>query len=178
MQTRQTGISLLQNSVVVFSKNYLPVARVNLKRAIALLVTGKAESIDYSTTVWKVRSPSAIFAVPDRIRLTDSSPERAWKIPPVSRREILRRDGHACQYCGSTRKLTVDHVIPRAQGGSHSWDNVVTACEPCNTRKGNRTPAEAGMTLAQKPKAPAHPAIAFAEQFWQAEANETTNVSA
>jgi len=88
-------------------------------------------------------------------------------VPPVNRREVLRRDHHTCQYCGSTHNLTLDHVVPLSRGGSHSWDNVVTACERCNQRKGNRTPEEANMPLRSKPRAPLHPTVAFAEQFWR-----------
>jgi 5-methylcytosine-specific restriction endonuclease McrA len=151
----------------VFSKNYLPVSRVNIKRAIALLVTGKAEPLDFSGKGYSVHSPSIVLLVPEQIRLTMADTERVWKVPPVNRREVLRRDKHACQYCGSTKKLTLDHVIPRSKGGKHSWDNVVIACEPCNSRKGDRTPHQAGMTLRTTPKAPMHPAVAFAEQFWR-----------
>lgn len=156
-----------QRSVVVFSKNYLPIAQVNLKRAVVLLVTGKAESLDWGNSqFWQVKSPSLVVQVPAYIRLRSHNQERAWKVPPVNRRGVLRRDGYTCQYCGSSKPLTIDHVIPRSRGGMHRWDNVVTACESCNGRKGNRTPQEAGMTLKTKPKAPAHPAIAFAEQFF------------
>jgi 5-methylcytosine-specific restriction endonuclease McrA len=81
----------------------------------------------------------------------------------------LRRDNHTCQYCGNTKNLTIDHVIPRAKGGLNIWENVVIACEPCNNRKGNRTPHEANMTLRTKPKAPMHPTVAFAEQFWRSQ---------
>ncbi len=162
------GTDVLRQSVVVFSKNYLPMSRINIKRAVALLVDGKAEPLDFTSSQgWLVRSPSIVVRVPEQIRLTFTSNERVWKIPPVNRREVLRRDGHACQYCGSTKRLTLDHVIPRAQGGPHTWDNVVTACDRCNSRKGDRTPLQAGMPLRSKPKAPIHPAVAFAEEFWQ-----------
>ncbi len=167
MQPQQS--QLLQQQVVVFSKNYLPLARINIKRAIVLLVTGQAESLAYSGQQWEVRSPSVVLQVPEHIRLTVSNPERHWKLPPVSRREIFRRDQHRCQYCGSHQHLTLDHVIPRSKGGTHSWDNVVAACERCNSRKGDRLLHETGMLLKAKPKAPMHPAIAFAEQFWKAQ---------
>jgi 5-methylcytosine-specific restriction endonuclease McrA len=85
----------------------------------------------------------------------------------VNRREVFKRDHHQCQYCDSTHRLTLDHVIPLSKGGSHSWDNVVTACEPCNQRKGDRTPEQSGLTLRSKPKAPIHPTVAFAEHFWR-----------
>jgi 5-methylcytosine-specific restriction endonuclease McrA len=160
--------TVLQNQVVVFSKNYLPLARINIKRAIVLLVTNQAESLDFSSTKqWEVRSPNLVLQVSEHIRLLDGNPERQWKVPPVSRREVLRRDNHTCQYCGSTRHLTLDHVLPRSKGGPHTWDNVVTACEKCNAAKGDRLLPEIGMQLRAKPKAPMHPAIAFAEQFWK-----------
>jgi 5-methylcytosine-specific restriction endonuclease McrA len=160
--------SILQNQVVVFSKNYLPLARVNIKRAIALLVTGQAESLELSSTKqWEIRSPSVVLHIPEHIRLTSGNPERHWKVAPVNRREVFRRDHHTCQYCGSTKRLTLDHVIPRSKGGTHTWDNVVAACERCNSTKGDRLLHETGMVLSTKPKAPIHPAIAFAEQFWK-----------
>lgn len=159
---------VLEQSVVVFSKNYLPVSQVNVKRAIALLVAGKAEPLEFAReTKWLVHSPSLILCVPAHIRLTIISAERVWKVPPVNRREVLRRDHHACQYCGSRKHLTLDHVIPVSKGGQHTWDNVVTACSRCNQRKSDRTPLEAGMPLCSKPKAPVHPAVIFAEKFWR-----------
>ncbi|MBW4683217.1 MAG: HNH endonuclease [Microcoleus vaginatus WJT46-NPBG5] len=162
---------VLSRSVVVFSQNYLPVSRINIKRAIILLVTGKAEPLDFvggtGGTSWPVRSPNCILQVPEYIRLTIAGKERIWKVPPVNRREVLRRDGHACQYCGSGKHLTLDHVIPRSKGGPHTWDNVVTACERCNSHKGNRTPLQAGMQLRSQPKAPIHPAVSFSEHFWR-----------
>lgn len=158
----------LNHSVVVFSQNYLPISRVNIRRAVILLVTGKAEPLDFlSDHYWEIRSPNFMIQVPHQIRLKINSIDRLWKIPPVNRREVLRRDKHQCQYCGSKHKLTLDHVFPRSKGGKHTWDNVVTACESCNGRKGDRTPAQAGMTLKTPPKPPIHPTIAFAEQFWQ-----------
>ena len=164
---------VLNQSVVVFSKNYLPMARINIKRAIALLVTGKAEPLDFEDgSGWPVRSPSLILYVPEQIRLTMASQERVWKVPPVNRREVLRRDHHRCQYCGTTKRLTLDHVIPRSKGGKHSWDNVTTACEKCNAFKGSRTLTEAGMRLLNQPKTPIHPTIAFAEQFWRGREDE------
>ena len=73
----------------------------------------------------------------------------------LSRREIFARDRDACQYCGrESKNLTLDHVTPRFRGGSHSWENVVTACISCNHRKAGRTPKEAGMKLLTPPRAP------------------------
>lgn len=161
------GAQVLEQSVVVFSQNYLPLCRVNIKRAIVLLVTNKAEPLDITANSgWQIHSPSLVMYVPKHIRLKITSRERMWKVPPVNRREVLRRDRHSCQYCGNSKHLTLDHVIPRSRGGQHTWNNVVAACEQCNSKKGDRTPQEAGMHLRTKPKAPVHPTIAFAEKFW------------
>lgn len=90
----------LQNQVVVFSKNYLFLARINIKRVIVLLVTGQAEFLQFSSTQqWEVRSPRVVLQIPEHIRLTSGNPERHWKASPVSRREVFRRDHHhTCQY--------------------------------------------------------------------------------
>ncbi len=159
---------VLEKSIVVFSRNYLPVSRINIKRAVVLLLTGRAEPLDLLPgPVWKVCSPSIVIEVPPQIRLTHRGTERMWKIPPVNRREVFRRDHGSCQYCGTTRHLTLDHVVPLSKGGPHSWTNVVTACEACNQRKGDRTPEQAGMILKNQPKPPIHPTVAFSEQFWR-----------
>jgi len=157
--------------VVLFSQNYLPMTRINLRRAVILLVTGRAEPLDFSPDVekigWVMRSPSITLTVPEHIRLKTGGKERIWKISPVNRREVLRRDGHTCQYCGSKKRLTLDHVMPRSKGGQHSWDNVVAACAPCNSYKADRTPEMAKMQLRRKPQVPVHPVISFAGQFWK-----------
>src|SRR5687768_17118400 len=71
----------------------------------------------------------------------------------LSRRAVFVRDAFLCQYCGSAAE-NVDHVVPRSRGGTHTWENVVAACKPCNTRKEDRLPQEAGMKLRSKPAAP------------------------
>lgn len=129
-QLRQAHV--LSQSVIVFSKNYLPMARINIKRAVVLLVTGRAEPVSLmngqgtqlrSASATICRSPSVILQVPEQIRLRIGNTERLWKVPPVSRREVLS-DNHTCQYCGSTKHLTLDHVIPRSQGGTHNWPTL------------------------------------------------------
>ncbi|MDM8557473.1 HNH endonuclease [Candidatus Parabeggiatoa sp. HSG14] len=164
-----TKSTKLSQSVAVFSKNYLPMNQINIRRAIILLVTGKAEPLDLGddTKAISIHSPTMVFLIPQHIRLTVNHKERTWRIPTVNRREILRRDKHTCQYCGNTKHLTIDHVIPTSKGGQQVWDNVVTACERCNNQKSDRSPQQAGMTLRIKPKAPIHPIVAFAGQFWR-----------
>ena len=175
MQTlhRPTYPSILQNTVVVFSKNYLPVNRIPIRRAIVLLVTGQAEPIDFGgyagshLKVWEVRSPNIVLQVPEHIRLTIGKSDRHWKVPPVNRRGVLHRDGHACQYCGTRKHLTLDHVVPKSKGGQHTWENVVAACATCNGRKGDRWLKDTNLHLKRTPKAPVHPAVAFADDFWK-----------
>jgi 5-methylcytosine-specific restriction endonuclease McrA len=159
---------VLRRSVVVFSANYLPLSRIDIRRAVILLVSGKAQDFYYGQgRGWTIRSARADFFVPEHIRLLSGSVERLWKVPAVNRREVLRRDIHTCQYCGSKHNLTLDHVFPRSRGGTHTWNNVVTACSTCNQFKSDRTPEEAGMVLPKKLTAPMHPAVAFADKFWQ-----------
>jgi 5-methylcytosine-specific restriction endonuclease McrA len=82
----------------------------------------------------------------------------------LSRKNILRRDGFRCQYCGShSHPLTLDHVIPKSRGGGDAWENLVAACIPCNNRKGSRTPEEAGLRLLSYPRKPNH--IVFLSHF-------------
>ncbi|MBS4028593.1 MAG: HNH endonuclease [Ignavibacteriales bacterium] len=82
----------------------------------------------------------------------------------LSRKNILRRDGHRCQYCGrSDVTLTVDHVIPKAHGGEETWENLVCACVTCNNRKGDRTPEESNLKLMRKPLRPNH--VTFLRHF-------------
>jgi len=111
--------------VILFSQNYLPMAEINLRRAAVLLVTDRAVPLSLldggKEQVWQMRSPNRILDIPEHIRLTVGGSDRIWKVPPVNRREVLRRDRHTCQYCGTSKQLTLDHVIPRAQGGSHTW---------------------------------------------------------
>ena len=109
-----------------------------------MLVNGRGE----------IHSPSVTVPVPSVIRLAYLV-RRPFAKRKLSKKEIFLRDRHTCQYCGKqVPDLTLDHVKPRRHGGDHTWENVVSACIPCNGRKAARTPAEAGMALLRLPKAP------------------------
>ncbi|MEM7348548.1 MAG: HNH endonuclease [Chloroflexota bacterium] len=148
-------------NVLVLNASYEPLSVVSVKRAIILLLKEKAELIEAAAAV--LRSERMSFPQPLVIRLV-----YYVKIPrrvslPVTRRGILTRDHHTCQYCGATparSELTLDHIMPRSRGGKTTWENVATACKKCNGRKGNRTPDEAHMQLLNKPIRPRY--IAFA----------------
>lgn len=99
-----------------------------------------------------VRSPSHSLMLPSVIALRQYVRPSAH--PAFTRFNLFLRDRFCCQYCGSMQDLTFDHVVPRAQGGRTTWENVSTACAPCNLRKGGRTPRQAGMALAEGPYRP------------------------
>ncbi len=101
---------------------------------------------------WVVRSPSFEMRLPSVIALREFV--RQDRPPAFTRFNLFLRDGFACVYCGSPEDLTFDHVIPRSKGGRTSWDNIATACSRCNLRKGGRTPREADMHMARRPRRP------------------------
>ena len=158
--------------VLVLNATYEPLSVVSVKRAVVLLLKEKAELVEAAEA--RLRAENFSLPRPLVIRLV-----YYVKIPrrvslPVSRRGVLTRDHYTCQYCSLTppRKfLTVDHILPRSRGGKTTWENVITACQKCNSRKGNRTPAEANMQLLSEPKRPRYIAIASlgnaeAKQAW------------
>ena len=143
---------MLNSSVLVLNLNYEPINVCNVRRAVVLLVKGKAEYLENGRG--EIHTPREIFNVPSVIRLIYLV-KRPFSSRKLSKKEVLVRDCYTCQYCGKqTRELTLDHVIPRNQKGRDAWENVVSACIPCNHHKAGRTPAEAGMTLIRKPRAP------------------------
>jgi len=116
---------------------------------------GKAEIIQHDEKK-KIRSVTVYYNWPSVIRLS-----RFVKVPykrvVLTRKNILRRDSYRCGYCGrGDLRLTIDHIIPKARGGSDSWDNLISACTVCNNKKGDRTPEEANMMMLTKPFKPSH----------------------
>ncbi|MDV6373087.1 HNH endonuclease [Deinococcus arenicola] len=154
--------------VLVLNASYEPLHVTSTKRAITLLQYGVAEVLEDSSDV--VRSPSTTLTVPSIIRLRRYVRRPRVHPVPFNRRNVLRRDTFACQYCGASEELTMDHVMPRSRGGRHNWDNVVTACRACNQRKGDRTPDEAAMPLRTHPHAPNFGVYAHGQfAHWQPE---------
>ncbi len=138
------------SQVLVLNASYEPLNITTWRRAMVMMIKGKAESIEEDST-HKVHHDILLPTV-IRLRKFVQVPFREL---PITRRNILQRDNHYCQYCGHKNEdLSIDHVIPRSRGGAHSWDNVITACVPCNVTKGNRTPDEANMPLKRKPHRP------------------------
>ena len=134
----------------------------NVQRAIVLLFLGKAELIA-SKNSKRVLSVSRSIPFPTIVRLRIYIRVPFKKIV-LSRKNILRRDHHKCQYCNRTDlPLTIDHIIPKSKGGDDSWENLVAACVKCNNKKGDRSPEDAVMTLIKKPTKPSH--ITFMKHF-------------
>jgi 5-methylcytosine-specific restriction endonuclease McrA len=148
--------------VLVLNASYEPLQIISVRRALILLLQEKAELIEAAEQ--QLRACHLSFDVPLVIRLV-----RYIRIPPrlklpCSRRGVLARDHETCQYCGAQPgriNLTIDHVVPRSQGGLTVWNNVVTACRECNRKKGGRTPEQAHMTLRIRPRQPQYVAFAL-----------------
>lgn len=137
-------------SVLVLNTCYEPIQTVSPRKAIKLIYRGAAIAEKWSTTVWKTVSQE--YLVPSVVRLINF-----YKIPTrlycLSKKNIFARDNWTCQYCNvklSGSNGTLDHVLPKGRGGETNWENLVTACKACNSRKGNRTPTEAGLKLNTK----------------------------
>ena len=144
-------VSLLP--VLVLNQSYEPLNVCRVRRAVVLLYQNKAEMLENGSGF--VYSANREFLVPSVIRLASMVRRPRWAERKLSRLEVFKRDRYTCQYCGrETRQLTLDHVIPRYQDGQHTWENVISACVPCNRRKAGRTPSEAGMRLMNQPVRP------------------------
>ncbi len=138
--------------VLVLNQNYEPLNVCHTHRAVVLLISGKAEIVVDSRGY--ILTPTAKFPRPSVIRLAHQV-HRARPHLKLSRRAVFRRDNFTCQYCGiQSNHLTIDHIIPRSRGGLHTWENVVSACPPCNRHKGGKTLDEVHMTLHHKAAQP------------------------
>ena len=149
-----SGTVAMKANVLVLNASYEAINVCNLKRAMKMVFKGVASMEEVAD--WEIRSPSASVKVPLVIRLVNyvHIPHCVVKF---SRRNVLARDQYTCQYCHlrfSPAALTLDHVLPRSRGGTTGWENVVTACKKCNSKKGDWTPYEARMFPKRFPKAP------------------------
>jgi 5-methylcytosine-specific restriction endonuclease McrA len=138
---------------LVLNATYEPLCVVSWRRAICLVLAGKADVLADSDLV---HSERFAMASPSVVRLRYVVKVPYHRRTALSRRAVFARDGHRCQYCGAHAD-SIDHVVPRSKGGPHTWDNVVAACRPCNARKRDRSPEESGMRLAHRPAAPREP---------------------
>ncbi len=139
--------------MLVLNATYEPVNVCTVRRAVVLLLKEKAELLERAE--WELHSANSTLARPMVIRLVSYV-----RIPrdthrrKITRRAVFARDNWTCQYCGARSQLTVDHVVPRSKGGTSTWDNIVASCAPCNRRKGDALPRQAGMHLLSQPRTP------------------------
>lgn len=139
------------NSVLVLNSDYSPLNVTSLQRGFTLVYKGKAEVLKSSEEpiVCGVKK----FTRPLIIRLLTYVSFKRRRVR-VNRHRILKRDNHSCVYCGSKKQLTIDHLIPKSKGGGNTWDNLVTCCISCNSKKGDKMLHETNMKLMKKPTEP------------------------
>jgi len=143
---------MLSNSpVLVLNQSYEPLNICPAKRALALVISGKAEMLENG--LGSVCTSAESYTIPSVIKL-----EYIIRRPRVERKlsrvSVFHRDGYVCQYCGQEGQLTIDHVVPRFRGGPHTWDNVVACCIPCNRKKADLSLEQSGMKLKRPPVKP------------------------
>jgi 5-methylcytosine-specific restriction endonuclease McrA len=153
---------------LALNASFEPLTILSARRAVRLVLDRKAEILEVDGRR-AFRSERQVIPFPTVIRLV-----RYVQVPRRFRRQVTNtflfaRDEYSCQYCGRHRSdlrgrqfLTRDHILPLSRGGGNTWDNVVTSCSPCNNRKGNRLPAEAGLKLQSDPKEPNHVHLVWA----------------
>ena len=148
--------ALPRQDVLLLNASEEPIGIIPWQRAIALLFSGKVHAPYNFEFFYRFDTTGGVFDLPTAVVLSKyvRIPRR---IMPLTRRNLLRRDGHQCQYCGTglgMDSVTIDHVVPTSKGGENKWQNVVACCQPCNARKGNRSMTEVGYKLKRKPWVP------------------------
>ena len=153
-------MGVVDANVLVLNLDYQPLNVCNVRRAVVLLDKQKAVVIEQNGHL--VTSERRSIVTPSVIRLAYHI-KRPRPVLKMTRKEVLIRDDHTCQYCGKRgHDLTLDHVMPRHRGGTHTWENVVAACKGCNHKKGGRTLQESRMLLARPPfRPPSTPSYLF-----------------
>ena len=139
---------------LVLNFDYTPITVCTVQRAFLLVYLRKAELVKANNT-YSLHTVSNTYSMPAVIKLS-----RYVNVPykgvVLSRENVFKRDGFKCQYCGTEKELTLDHLVPKAKGGKTSWNNLVTACKTCNSKKGNYSPEEAGLQLSFRPFRPSY----------------------
>lgn len=171
---RNNPVSVLENQVLKLNKNWQPVDFITVQDAVCIAISDQAFVLEpesmYPTpfTEWMEHTPETLknhewiktssgqVAAPEIILLKEYG-----ELPPrrigFTRPNLAKRDAYECQYCGKyllLSEVTIDHVIPRSKGGANHWENVVAACESCNSRKADQTLKEARMRLRKQPHLP------------------------
>lgn len=144
----------MNSRVLVLNQDFSPLMVCSVERAFILVYLQKSELVRPANG-HKLHSVTQTFPMPSVIRL-NRYVNAPYKGVNLTRQNIFKRDSNECQYCGTRKELTIDHVTPKARGGVDTWTNLVTACKKCNAKKGDYTPEEAGMPLRKKPYKPSY----------------------
>jgi 5-methylcytosine-specific restriction endonuclease McrA len=142
----------MEKRVLVLNLDHSPVAVVPVQKAIVLCLLEKANILS-TYELLQIRTVDRSFEYPAVIRLTHYK-NIPFRGVLLNRNNLFKRDNGECQYCGSIRHLTIDHVIPKSKGGKTTWSNLITACNRCNVNKGDKTPEQAGLVLRSEPFKP------------------------
>ena len=141
--------------VLILNQSYEPLSVCSPLKAITLVFLSKAELI-ITRNDKVIKSVNSVFPYPSVIKLNEYK-RIGFREIVVNKKNVMKRDGYMCQYCGTKHlQLTIDHIIPKSRGGKDTWDNLITACFRCNNAKGDRTPSEAKMHLLNKPFKPSY----------------------
>ncbi|GGZ28314.1 HNH endonuclease [Echinicola pacifica] len=142
----------MEKRVLVLNLDHTPIAVVNVQKAMVLTYLEKVSVLaDYA--MHSIRTVDREYKYPAVLRL-DEYKSVPYRGVMLNRTNLFRRDNNECQYCGSPKQLTIDHVVPRSKGGPTTWTNLITACHRCNVQKGDKRPEEVGMLLSRKPFRP------------------------
>lgn len=146
------------STVVVLNADYTFLSVTSWKNAVCLLIEGKAESVQETEKIVRNQDRTTVVTIPTVIRVVKYIRSIFKKMVPFSKKNVFVRDNQTCVFCGTYMEIldlcTVDHVVPRAQGGKSTWKNCVTACKKCNHHKADRTPSQAKMTMKYQPYQP------------------------
>lgn len=142
----------MEKRVLVLNLDHSPVAVVPVQKAIVLCLLEKANILS-TYELLQIRTVDRSFEYPAVIRLTQYK-NIPFRGVLLNRTNLFKRDNGECQYCGSKRHLTIDHIIPKSKGGKTNWTNLITACNRCNVNKGDKTPEQAGLVLRSEPFKP------------------------
>lgn len=140
------------NGCVILNSDYSYLNTVSWQKALKLLAKGKATVIKYSDHV--IKTVGDIIKLPAVMKLIKLIRTIYRTKVPFSKKNVMIRDNHTCQYCGTHEGLTIDHVVPVSRGGKSVFENCVAACKGCNSKKGNKLPREINMFPRKQPVAP------------------------
>lgn len=141
----------MENRFLILNSDYSPISISTMAKAVGLFFLGKVEMVGDDFV--EIKTIKGIYKITSVLRLKEYKYAKSKRFG-CSHKNIFLRDGYKCCYCLSTRNLTIDHIIPKSEGGKNTWENLVSCCHKCNARKGNKMLYETNMILRIKPYKP------------------------